>query len=129
MTELEDADCLRISISVSDMVAVRDVLNRLAEVDATVEPQGMSVINPSEATIVEVDAGPITPKQQEAFELAYRSGYYRRPREADLGDLARELEISRSAVSQRLRTAEARLVTEFLSSVRPWLVASESAWS
>lgn len=52
----------------------------------------------------------LTDKQREALTLALEEGYYERPRKSDLGDLADGLAISKSAVSQRLRTAETKLI-------------------
>ncbi|APW98619.1 DNA-binding protein [Halobiforma lacisalsi AJ5] len=63
-----------------------------------------------------VDAADITAKQREAIELAVELGYYDRPRRTDLQELADRLEISRSAVSQRLNAAESKLLRSFLSS-------------
>jgi predicted DNA binding protein len=61
----------------------------------------------------EVDVTSITSKQREALETALELGYYDSPRGADLGDCAAALDISKSAVSQRLNTAETKLVRSF----------------
>lgn len=45
----------------------------------------------------------LSPKQREALVAAWRSGYYRVPRRATLGDIASVLDISEQSVSQRLR--------------------------
>jgi len=39
-------------------------------------------------------------------------GYFDNDRNVELGDLAAEIEISKSALSQRLRAAQAKLVTD-----------------
>jgi len=52
----------------------------------------------------------ITDKQQAAIETALEKGYYESPRQASLTDLAEELDVTDSAVSQRLRAAETKLV-------------------
>lgn len=127
MSGLADADRLRVSLTISDAEALRDVLDGLEAIDASVEPEGMSIVNPNEDDLVEIDVGAITPKQWEALELAFDRGYYDRPRGADLGELAAELDISKSAVSQRLRAAETRLVAAVLRSVSPWIVSAESS--
>lgn len=59
----------------------------------------------------EPDADHLTEKQREAVVAAVEAGYYESPRKADLGDLAAELGVSRSAVSQRLNAVESKLVT------------------
>lgn len=126
MTELADADRLHVSLTVSEIDALREVLACLEEIDASIEPEGMTVVDPHEDDLVEIDIGSITPKQWEALELAYNRGYYERPREADLEELATELDISKSAVSQRLRAAETRLVAAVLRSVSPWVVRTRA---
>lgn len=63
-----------------------------------------------EARPVEVDVTMITDKQREAIETALEQGYYEDPREASLSDLAEELGVTDSAVSQRLGAAETKLV-------------------
>ena len=127
MTDLENADQIQLQVTVSDMESVHDVLAQLADLEATVEPQGLSVADPDGEWPIETDIGDLTAKQLEALELAYSRGYYRQPRETDLTTLAEELDVSKSAVSQRLRAAESKLLMAVLASIRPWLVQSESA--
>lgn len=52
----------------------------------------------------------VTAAQREALELAVERGYFMVPRESTVEDLAAELGISDSAVSQRLRRAMATLL-------------------
>lgn len=52
----------------------------------------------------------LTRRQREAVETALSIGYYERPRTATLEDLAKRLEITKSAASQRLNAAETKLV-------------------
>ena len=127
MTDLDDADELQLRVRVSDIESVRDVLDQLATLDATVDPQELSVVDPTADSTVEVDVGAVTPKQLEALELACVRGYYSQPRECDLADLADELDVSTSAVSQRLRAAESRLIVSSLEAIRPWLAHTASA--
>ncbi|MGM0399070.1 MAG: helix-turn-helix domain-containing protein [Halobacteriota archaeon] len=54
----------------------------------------------------------LTEKQREAVQLAVDEGYYDRPRDVSLGDLAERLDITRSALSQRLNAVESKLVTD-----------------
>lgn len=58
---------------------------------------------------VTLDLSRITEKQREAVALAIASGYYRTPRETEMGDLADELGISKSAMSRRLTAVESKL--------------------
>lgn len=54
----------------------------------------------------------LTEKQREALKTAIEAGYYDRPRGATLDDLAAKLDVTPSAVSQRLNGIERKLVSE-----------------
>lgn len=58
------------------------------------------------------DDVPLTVKQREAVQTAVEMGYYDRPRNASLGDLADSLGVTRSALSQRLNAVESKLITD-----------------
>jgi hypothetical protein len=60
------------------------------------------------------DFGLLTEKQQRALMLAVERGYYAQPREATLDELAEELGIGKSAVSHRLKAAEAKVIRNHL---------------
>lgn len=51
----------------------------------------------------------LTEKQREAATTAVAEGYYETPRETTIGELASELDISKSAMSQRLAAVESKL--------------------
>lgn len=53
----------------------------------------------------------VTEKQREAALNAVAAGYYESPREATVGELAADLGISKSALSQRLTAVESKLAT------------------
>lgn len=57
----------------------------------------------------------IPPEQQAVLEAAAERGYYETPRAVTLDEIADDLDLPRSTVSYRLRTAEARLVDAFVS--------------
>lgn len=93
----------------------------LIELLSVIEEQDMSILTrdinrPQESVEnqVYVDLGVLTRKQRRALELALEAGYYERPREINLGMLAEKLGISKSAVSQRLRSAERKLISDAL---------------
>lgn len=113
----DDTTQFKISMVVSEIESARDVLSCLDEVDATIHPETADVSNPNVSN-VHVDLSAVTVKQWQALKLAYERGYYDSPRGADLTDLASELEISKSAVSQRLRSAEATLVGAIIREIR-----------
>ena len=55
----------------------------------------------------------VTDKQRQALRLAYDEGYYDVPRTVDLREVGDRLDISRQAVSERLRRAHEVLVADF----------------
>jgi len=70
-------------------------------------------------SIREIDGEPagrfgLTESQYRALVLARRRGYYEVPREATLGELADELDISHQALSERLRRATGSLIEDTL---------------
>lgn len=56
----------------------------------------------------------LTPEQREVLVVALENGYFSVPRDAQIQDLADELEISTNAVSQRLRRATGNLTKNTL---------------
>ncbi|MEF8783978.1 MAG: helix-turn-helix domain-containing protein [Haloarculaceae archaeon] len=56
----------------------------------------------------------LTDVQAETLRVALAEGYFEVPREASMGDLARDLDVSTQAVSERLRRAHRALVAEHL---------------
>jgi len=56
----------------------------------------------------------LTPKQLEAFRLAYKSGYYEIPRKTYIHQLSKETGIKRVAFQERIRRAEKRIIDEFV---------------
>lgn len=65
--------------------------------------------NPEE----EVEYG-VTKEQQEALEVAYHAGYFAVPREHTLTEVAEQLDISRNALSARLRRGHRNLLANTL---------------
>ncbi|APW98620.1 bacterio-opsin activator [Halobiforma lacisalsi AJ5] len=111
-------DRFRITVTVTDEETILDLVDRVDDVvDARVVPDGGAddLVPPqSRPSSVRVDLRDLTPKQWEALELAFKRGYYDQPRSVDLQALSEELDISKSAVSQRLRSAEATVVESVL---------------
>ncbi len=106
---------LKMTLSLSDERLGQQVLRFLAESDG--EDSEITVHNisqtPERPSLVHVDT--ITETQWEAAKLAVEEGYYDVPRRASLGDLAAELEISKSAVSQRLSNLERTIITSLVA--------------
>ncbi|WP_435092935.1 helix-turn-helix domain-containing protein [Halorubrum sp. N11] len=109
---VEDGTML-VTTYVDDRDTVRDVVGALREVLDHVRLVRLAVVQGPEATEqVTFDLSALTPKQREGLELAVVRGYFDDDRDVGLGELAGELDISKSALSQRLRTAQAKLVTD-----------------
>lgn len=58
-------------------------------------------------------------EQREALVAAVKRGYYERPREITLEELADELDCPRSTLSYRLRSAESKLAKSFATNEQP----------
>ena len=92
----------------------RDALSRTYEF---ADSQGLTI---DVARIHELEGGRagrygLTDAQHETLVEALEHGYYQIPRETDMEQLAEHLDISHQALSERLRRAHRRLVTEALS--------------
>ena len=61
----------------------------------------------------------LTDRQREALRIAYELGYFDIPRRASLDDVAAELGISASSVSERLRRAQTQLIEETVATAWP----------
>lgn len=61
----------------------------------------------------------LTDRQQEALRIAYQKGYFDIPRRTSLEDVAEELDISPSSVSERLRRAQTQLIEETVAMTWP----------
>lgn len=65
--------------------------------------------------IRDVDLTDFTSKQRETIESAIRQGYYTRPREVTLAELAAEFGVSEQALAQRLSRAEQKIMEQLIS--------------
>ena len=61
----------------------------------------------------------LTDQQQEALRIAYELGYFDIPRKATLEEVAAELDIAASSVSERLRRAQIQLIEETVAPTWP----------
>ena len=61
----------------------------------------------------------LTDRQHEALRIAYELGHFDIPRQASLEDVAAELDISPSSVSERLRRAQTQLIEETVATTWP----------
>lgn len=79
-------------------------LDSVGEVEYTGEPLGSG-------TLSEVLVTKLTDEQLEVLETAYEMGFFVVPREASADDIAAELGIAASTLSERLRTAQENLLS------------------
>lgn len=100
-------------LSIPHREVLREIIADLRTVGATVSVEWLVDGTETDAT-AEIDVSSITDKQREAMERAREMGYYDTPRRADLSEVAAALDISESAVSQRLNAAETKLVKAFI---------------
>ena len=101
---------LQIVLEVDDHESLELLMGTLTGIDIDTRTKSITLASLSQQTTATVELDVLTEKQRETLELAIQRGYYEQPREADLTDLAAEFNISKSAVSQRLRTAERKLI-------------------
>lgn len=109
-TQEIDQEPLQAVLEVPDHDSLQALMSVLNENELAVTTKTITQSQLSDQTTAEIDLDVLTDKQRETLELALRMGYYERPRDANLTDLSDELGISKSAVSQRLRTAEIKLI-------------------
>ena len=102
------------SVTIQGRHELQDIVADLRETGATVRLQRLVDLDSGAAAGSRVDDTPVTDKQREAIRTAYELGYYETPRESDLGDVADELGISKSAASQRLNAVASKLVVGLL---------------
>lgn len=110
-----DGETMLVRTYVGERATIRKLVSELRSAVGEVRLERLAVVDDhdrSEEALVDLAA--LTAKQREALELAVFRGYF--DGEVDLADLAADLDISKSAASQRLRAAEAKLVRMALES-------------
>jgi len=98
-----------VSVTARDGSEVREVIEEIKKTGASVKLERL-INNGETSGSVSLKIRDVTEKQRDALEAAVEMGYYEKPREASLEDLALEIGVSKSAVSQRLNCVEAKLV-------------------
>jgi predicted DNA binding protein len=97
-THLQDRNVIGGLVDDLKEISKRVSLRRLRREGSACETEG-----------IKIDLSGLTEKQQEAATLAVSQGYYEQPRETTVEQLADELDITKSAVSQRLSAVESKL--------------------
>lgn len=107
-----DAGVLDVTITIPSNADLAEIVSALRATGATVQLRRISTAHDgARESPLEIHVDGLTDKQREAVRVAVEAGYYETPRETDLDELADRLEISKSAVSQRLTAVQSNLVT------------------
>lgn len=101
---------IQVVLEVQDHNSLTTLLDKIGDSGIDAETLDIREGSLSSDVSVQFNLDNLTAKQLETLELALKEGYYKRPRDTDLESLADELEVSKSAVSQRLRSAERNLI-------------------
>lgn len=100
-TYLPDREQLTDLVDALKSVSNGVYLRRLKSTESGTDPER------TESAVITLDK--VTDKQRRTALKAVAAGYYARPRETSLDELADEVEISKSALSQRLNAVESKL--------------------
>lgn len=109
-----NSESIRMTVSLPDEKAGQEMLRYLATVDEGDVEFTVHCVTQDERRPCTISVDEITPKQWEAAKLAVESGYYHDPRETDLESLADELDVTKSAISQRLGNLERKLMVNLV---------------
>lgn len=104
-----------VTVQIPDRETLRDLISRLRATNATVSVKNITQSASGSEGSIQLDVSEVTDKQLEALEAAVETGYYDSPRRADLEVLAERLDVSKSAVSQRLKAVESRLARKLVT--------------
>ncbi|WP_435067259.1 helix-turn-helix domain-containing protein [Haloplanus sp. C73] len=100
----------------ADMSELQGVITTLRERYPTVDIQRLlrSEGERADHDLVFVDRGRLTDRQREVLETAHSMGYFERPKGANAGDVAADLDISRSTFTEHLAAAQTKLLDAIL---------------
>jgi predicted DNA binding protein len=104
-----------VTVQIPDRETLKDLIRRVRATGASVSVKSILQSGSESSESIEIDVSEITEKQLEALEAAVETGYYDSPREADLEVLADRLDVSKSAISQRLKAVESRLTRKLVN--------------
>lgn len=96
-----------------DLTATRDEYEQFRQVleESNLAYELVSIVQFFEAE------GLLTDRQHQVLETAFREGYFEVPRECTLAELAEELGVDKSTVSEILRRADGRIIKQYLTGV------------
>jgi hypothetical protein len=115
--EVEQKQCI-VSCHLSDREQLQRLIADLKEVSERVRLLRIVEIEQrdegEEARSLTFDLTTLTETQRETIEAAVTHGYYEEPKDISLQQLADTLDISKSALSRRLKRAEANIVSQLV---------------
>ncbi|MFW5900698.1 MAG: helix-turn-helix domain-containing protein [Halodesulfurarchaeum sp.] len=109
---------LYVTFRIADRSTLRKVVEQYSSMGPSV--QTITIIDPTNdrSEPLSIEVGHLTEKQWEALRIAHKLGHYSSPRGGHLDEIADELGISKSAVSQRLRAAESKIIPAILGTTQ-----------
>ncbi|WP_117368868.1 helix-turn-helix domain-containing protein [Natrarchaeobaculum sulfurireducens] len=108
-------DGIVISTYLPNRDVLKDIVSDLREVADDVSLRRLSVPTDRETSDVRsVNLSVLTEHEQHTLTVAIESGYYGSPRQISFDELASKLEVSKSSLSQRLSSAESKLLLDLL---------------
>lgn len=108
-SENETEGTVRLTIELSDSAAAQEFLQCLGQASSNVSFSVDCIATEGQHPCV-LPIDHVSERQLEAASLAIEKGYYDTPREASLSELADDLDVTSSAVSQRLNGIERKLI-------------------
>lgn len=110
---------LYVTFRIADRSTLREIIEEYQSMGPNV--QTITIIDPENdrSKPLSIEVGHLTEKQWEALRVAHEKGHYSSPRGGHLEEIANELDISKSAVSQRLRAAESKIIPAILGTANP----------
>jgi hypothetical protein len=109
-------DGVHVTFHVPDMADLQALVGDLREQFPTLDVKRLlrSTGDAGAHNLVFVDRGRLTDRQLEVLETAHRMGYFRHPKGANAGEVATELDITRSTFSEHLAAAQGKLLDAIL---------------
>lgn len=100
----------------ANFAQLQDVIGELQEHHATIDVQQLLQSPPDAApsASVFVNRDRLTARQLEVLQTAYEMGYFERPRRSNATEIAAELDISQSTVTEHLSTAQRKILDDVL---------------
>ncbi|WP_323674930.1 helix-turn-helix domain-containing protein [Halorubellus sp. PRR65] len=109
-------DGVHVTFHVPDMTALQALVADLREQFPSLDVKRLlrSTGDAGAHNLVFVDRSRLTERQLEVLETAHRMGYFQHPKGANAGEVATELDITRSTFSEHLAAAQSKLLDAIL---------------